>query len=370
MTQELDKFAEERISRLVSWSKRNPKGPCIIDINPTDYCNLKCLSCWQRDPKFDGRLDSKQYQLSDEKLLSIIDEGFRLNVKMWEITGGGEPLLRPITIDLMKKIKILGMYGSITTNGTLLSEGLIKDLVKIGWDKVTFSIDGPDASTNDYLRGKRGALNKAINALKTIKSLKAKLKKQTPVITFNTVLSNKNYDKIIGMIRLAKRVGCEEVNFEPMTTHSEIGEALSLNKEQIEKFQSLIEKTRNVAAKLKIRTNIQSFKEKRLIEKSDYVQEEAKQETINPDFFSIPCYEPWYHLVIKVDGTVGPCCLFDGKRMNIKKQTLKEAWFSRRFNKIRKRISKNKFPKCCSICNAGQVLNNRNLRKELQKWKK
>lgn len=358
-------------TRLREWGQERKAGPYIIDLSPTDYCNLKCLSCWQRNQRFKNKLDSKWYQLSDEKLLNLIDEGFGIGVKWWEITGGGEPLLRPVTPKLMKKIKILGMHGSITTNGTLLSKEIVTDLVKIGWDKITFSIDGPDALTNDSLRGKHGAFNTAIESLKTIKSLKVRLKKQTPLITFNTVLSNKNYDKTVEMIRLARKVGCKEVDFEPMTLHSETGKVLKLSEEQIKKFQGIIEKTQKVADKLKIKTNIHSLKEKRLIEKSNSMQDVLKKETKNNGFLSITCYEPWYHLVIKVDGTAGPCCIYDDKRMNVKKQTLKDIWYGRRFNKIRKKIVKQKFPEYCSICNAGQVLTNRLLRKELEKkWKK
>jgi len=357
---------DEINTRLKAWWQGRKAGPCIIDLSPTDYCNLKCLSCWQRNPRFNNKLDSKWYQLSDEKLLSLIDEGFELGVEWWEITGGGEPLLRPVTPRLMEKIKTLGMRGSMTTNGTLFSKRFITKLVNIGWDKITFSIDSPDASSNDYLRGKPGAFNKAIKALKTIKSLKARLKKQTPVITFNTVLSNKNYDKTAKMIKLARKVGCKEVDFEPMTLHSEIGKSLKLNDEQIKEFQGFIEKTQKIADRLKIKTNICNFKEKRLIKKSNSMQDVLKNETKDKGFLSIPCYEPWYHLVIKVDGTAGPCCIYDDKQMNVKKQTLKEIWYSRAFDKIRKKIIKQKFPKYCSICNAGQVSTNRRLRKELK----
>lgn len=358
----------DKLTTLKSWLEGKKPGPCIIDLNPTDYCNLKCLSCWQRNPRFQGRLDSKWYQISDEKLLNLIDEGSELRVSWWEITGGGEPLLRPITPEIMKKIKRLGMHGSITTNGTLFSEDLLKSLIKLGWDKITFSIDGPDASTNDYLRGEQGLFNRVIKTLKIINGLKSRFKKKLPLITFNTVLSNKNYEKASAMIKLAQKVGCIEVNFEPLTVHSEIGKQLKLNDKQQKEFQEIIKRTYKLAKRLKVKTNIKSFKEKELIEKSNSMQEILKKETDKHDFFSIPCYEPWYHLTIKVDGTAGPCCVYNDKRMNIKKQTLKEIWHGWRFNRLRKKIAKKKFPKYCSICNAGQVLTNRKLREELKAW--
>lgn len=356
----------DKLTILKKWIKGEKPGPYIIDLNPTDDCNLNCLSCWQRNPKFKDKLDFKHYELSDERLLSLVDEGLELGVIWWEITGGGEALLRSVTQELMKKIRRLGMHGSLTTNGTLFSDNLLKELVMIGWDKITFSIDGPDVATQDFLRGRLCAFDKSIKALKTIKKLKSKLRKKNPLITFNTVINNQNYDKTQDIIKLAFKTGCEEVNFEPMTIHSELGEKLRLDEEQIKKFQTIIKKTQKIANKLKIKTNIQNFKEKELIEKSNSMQEILKKETEKHDFFSIPCYEPWYHLVIKVDGTAGPCCIYDDKKMNVKKQTLKQIWYSRRFNKIRKKMAKKKFPKYCSICNAGQVLTNRSLREGLK----
>ena len=360
----------QKVDTLKKWLKNEKPGPYIIDLNPTDYCNLNCLSCWQRNSKFKGNLDSKWYELSDERLLNLVDEGFKLGVKWWEITGGGEPLLRPVTSKIIEKIKKLGMSGGLTTNGTLFSEKILHDLVKIGWDKITFSIDAPNAEIQNYLRGQKNVFEKCVKALKTIKKLKSEFKKQTPIITFNTVLTNKNYDKTVEMIKLAKEVGCESVNFEPMTLHSKIGTELKLNDQQLKIFQSSIGKTQIIADKLGVKTNIQSFKEKELIEKSNSMKDVLTKEVTEHNFLSIPCFEPWYHLVIKVDGTAGPCCIFNDKKMNIKKHSLNEVWSGRRFNKIRKKIAKKDFPKDCAICNAGQVLTNRSLRKELKEWMK
>lgn len=354
---------QEIINRLLKWSNGFPDSPYIIDINPTDYCNLRCISCWQRNKRFEGKLDSKWYEISDTRLLALADEARELGIKRWEITGGGEPLIRKkLIIEITKKIKKLGMEGNITTNGTLLSKDIIRHLVKITWDSIIFSIDGPDPETNNYLRGSPNAFNKAIEALKLIKKEKDIQNKSRPKIAINVVLSNRNYDKLNPMIVFAHTYNCESIKFEPVTIHSKLGLELKLHQNHTAALYNKIPLAEKLAKKYKITTNLHHLMDTKMIEKSNYVSRTSKN-----DFLSMPCYEPWYHIVIKVDGTAGPCCIYDKKRLNIKNNTLKDIWFSSYFNTIRKNILKNQLPDFCRICNAGQVAENNGIRKCLNK---
>jgi radical SAM protein with 4Fe4S-binding SPASM domain len=96
-----------------------------------------------------------------------------------------------------------------------------------------------------------------------------------------------------------------------------------------------------------------------------------EQSTKNYDnFASSLCFEPWWHMVIKVEGSVQPCCLFDSKEENVKNKTLKEIWFGEYFNEIRENMINKKFSAFCSVCNAGQVAENIRIREELSKLMK
>jgi MoaA/NifB/PqqE/SkfB family radical SAM enzyme len=74
--------------------------------------------------------------------------------------------------------------------------------------------------------------------------------------------------------------------------------------------------------------------------------------------------------VIKTDGSAQPCCLYDEKEENVRKKSLKEIWFGKFFEDIRNSMREKKFSKYCSICNAGQVFENRRIRDELSWMKK
>jgi len=353
---------DEKIRRLLRWTDGYCEPPFTLDISPTDKCNLRCLSCWQRGFK---NVDSS-YELSNEKLLDVLKEAIELGVMEFEITGGGEPLLRKnLVLQIMELVKKNGRVGNITTNGMLFSSKDIKRIVEIGWNRITFSLDGPDVETNDFLRG-HGSFEKAMKNISTLNEYKKIYDSKKPILKFNTVLSNKNYNKPIEMIELAHSVGCEIISFEPLTVHSDFGKKLKLNKEEIRKFDETIPKAKKLAENYGIYTNIDGLAQSEFIEKSNEMVEVIKKngedsKSGSSDFASLLCFEPWWHLVIKVDGSAQPCCLYDLGLDNVKDKSLKEIWFGDNFKIIRENIMKREFSKYCSICNAGQVLENREI---------
>ncbi len=357
----------KKIERLLKWNSGEAAPPFTLDISPTDKCNLRCLSCWQRGFK---NIDSS-YELPDKNLIEVVKEAIELGVEEFEITGGGEPLIRKrLVLEIMELVKGNNRIGNITTNGTLFSDKDIEKIVKIGWDRITFSIDGPDAEINDFLRG-RGSFEKILKNISKFNEYKNSYRSEKPVIKFNTVLSNKNYDKAKDMIELAHRVGCEIVSFEPLTVHSEFGKKLKLKRDEIEKFKTIIPEAQKLAEEYGIYTNIGGLSQTQFIEKSNRMVEIIGKDTNDESgFTSVPCFEPWWHLVIKADGSAQPCCLYDLKKENVKNKTLKEIWYGQTFQQIRENIINRKFSKFCSICNAGQVLENRRIREILIKGAK
>ena len=359
---------DELIKYLKKWQFGETPGPYILDINPTDSCNLHCISCWQRNKKFEGKLNSSIYELSDERILELIDEAHELNVKQIEITGGGEPLMRKSLPLLIEKIKNYNIYGSLTSNGTLFSEDLVKRMVSLSWDKIVFSIDGGTNVVQDNLRGREKTFEKNEKTLLLFKKFKTENNNKKPIIHFNSVISNINYNHLDNIIKFAAKSGVEAVNFETLTIHSKQGDSIQLSKIQLEEFQKSIQKIKQLAIKLNIKTNIEKYDDLSLIENSNNMNKIIKIGKTN-DFSAIACFEPWYHMVVKVDGSVGPCCVFTEKKVNVKTMSLSEIWYGKFFNNLRKDIKKAKLPSYCKICNAGQLFRNEFLRTELKNGK-
>ena len=173
MDKKIERY-ETKIKRLREWKSGNPQGPVSIHLDTTNRCNQECVFCWQRSHERKGWIDYDN-ELSEEKLLDIVDEAADLGVVHWLLSGGGEPMLRKeTTINVMEKIKEHDMHGDIITNGTLFNEDYIERLVRCGWDRVRFSINGPRADVHDMLVGRENAFEEAIKSIISFNKYKRK----------------------------------------------------------------------------------------------------------------------------------------------------------------------------------------------------
>src|SRR6185503_14728752 len=99
-------------------------------------------------------------ELTHEQALANIDDiaAFKVPALLF---SGGEPLVRPDTLDLMEYATKKGLRVTLSTNGTLIDEVAAARLKKIGTTYVGISLDGI-GETNDLFRGKKGAFDGAV----------------------------------------------------------------------------------------------------------------------------------------------------------------------------------------------------------------
>jgi cyclic pyranopterin phosphate synthase len=115
-----------------------------IRISLTKQCNLSCIYCHREGEK--GSAD----QLSAAEIAEILEVSVKFGIKSVKFTGG-EPLLRPDLIEIVKSVP-KGMESSLTTNGTLLA-GLARDLRDAGLKRVNVSLDSLDRETYKKITG-------------------------------------------------------------------------------------------------------------------------------------------------------------------------------------------------------------------------
>jgi MoaA/NifB/PqqE/SkfB family radical SAM enzyme len=362
-------FEKEAVERLASWYKGKKAPPLRIDVEPTSTCNLKCRFCWTRSEE---RVKNCQYQrtLTNKRLLEIVQEAAELGVKEWEIAGGWEPMANPQTVfKMMVLIKKYRMYGSITTNGTLFTENMIKKLVEIEWDRILFSLEGPDPETHDFLTQVKGSFDKVVKNIRLFKEWKESLGTRKPHYSIHSVLTNKNYDKLVKMVELGYELGCDGVNFEPLMIWSQEGKKLKLNKKQMEELKIHTKKALKKAEELRIYTNLTNLKEEKLVDKGDMREVLKKGLNLKGSILDSPCFSPWLNLEIRVSGRVTPCriCNDETGCENILDKSLKEIWFGDYFEATRKQFLNKNLPDYCKDCASGLVVEMRNLREKLTK---
>lgn len=132
-------------------------------MNPVDYlrislidrCNFRCQYCMPEDAELEYIL--QQQLLTAPEIITLLQEVFiPLGFHRFRLTGG-EPLLRPGVVDLVRSIASLpGTEDlSMTTNGFLL-ENMAADLYKAGLRRINISLDSLEAETFDRVIGNRG----------------------------------------------------------------------------------------------------------------------------------------------------------------------------------------------------------------------
>ncbi len=366
---------EEKVKRLLNWSKGRAQGPISVHIDPTNRCNLKCRFCWQRSHERFGWLNTEN-ELSREKLVSIVDEAAELGVKDWLISGGGEPMMRvDDTVDMMVNIKKHGMWGDIITNGTIPNDSHLSKIVNSGWDVYRVSINAPNENVHDYLVNTPGAFRKAVSRIKKINKLKEKFGIDKPDIGFNTVINRENYSLMPGIIEFLHELGGSFINVQTIILYSDEEARWSLDEKHRRDSQKYLKEAIEISHDLNIRTNLENYLDDQLMRESTEMDKMKKLglsdlENIEHSnaFFKSFCFEPFYLMTIRSDGTVGSCRLFGDQGDNIIDKSLKDVWFGDYFEKARKAQINGNIPKFCSKCGSNEFLENRRIRRELIKY--
>ncbi|QYX31589.1 GTP 3',8-cyclase MoaA [Sphaerospermopsis torques-reginae] len=126
-----------------------------LRISLIDRCNFRCLYCMPEGAELDYIL--KQQLLTDEELLTLIQEVFiPVGFTRFRLTGG-EPLLRPGVVELVKKVAHLPQTQDLamTTNGFLLAP-IAQKLYDAGLRRINISLDSLDPDTFEQIIGNQG----------------------------------------------------------------------------------------------------------------------------------------------------------------------------------------------------------------------
>jgi MoaA/NifB/PqqE/SkfB family radical SAM enzyme len=278
---------------------------------------------------------------------------------------GGEPLLYGRILEFIEEAKKRHLVVHLQTNGLLL-EQVADQVVGLGVEMVTVSLDGPPA-IHDYIRGP-GSFEKSARGLTALWTARRVQNSPGPVVDVRCTISKDNAASLGQMVWVAHELGVDLVQF----THTIFSsEAL------VERHNRLLSPKWAQAQGL---TMISPS-----IPEGEYYQSEIGPETIpilldslrevkewnagtlkirfSPNIplssvapyyldldypFPRVCKSLWRSCRILPDGTVSPCLhLVMG---NITQQPLSEIWNGPGMQRLRKIISTRLLPGCARCC--------------------
>ncbi|MBD2081205.1 GTP 3',8-cyclase MoaA [Leptolyngbya sp. FACHB-17] len=126
-----------------------------LRISLVDRCNFRCLYCMPEGSDLEYVL--QQDLLTQEELTTLLREVFiPVGFTRFRLTGG-EPLIRPGVVDIVRTIAQFPETQdlSMTTNAFLL-ESMAQDLYDAGLRRINISLDSLEPETFDRIIGNRG----------------------------------------------------------------------------------------------------------------------------------------------------------------------------------------------------------------------
>jgi MoaA/NifB/PqqE/SkfB family radical SAM enzyme len=195
------------LNQIKTWfSKKDARPYKLLQIEPTLQCSLACVMCpWTELRSEAGTMDLATFDAL---------RPFLSQAKSVDLTGGGEPLLSPILLEMVQSARQAGCTVGFSTNGFRLTPDLSEHLVAAGLDWISFSVDA--ATPELYNQIRQGSnFDIVIANIRALKEIKARSGKKRPRMMMVFVLmlgsDSTNYHQLPAYIELAHSLGVETV---------------------------------------------------------------------------------------------------------------------------------------------------------------
>jgi radical SAM protein with 4Fe4S-binding SPASM domain len=129
--------------RFNDYPRRGKVGafPLLLAVEPTSVCNLRCIMCFQADPRL-SEAPALQGFMDFDLYRRVIDEAASHNLPALVLASRGEPLLHKEIFRMIRYAKNAGIQDiKLNTNVTALTCDRSRALLESGVDTVVFSVD-------------------------------------------------------------------------------------------------------------------------------------------------------------------------------------------------------------------------------------
>jgi len=272
-----------------------PDFPITVSLELVNRCNLNCIMCYKKHH------DEARAELSLNIIKKIMDECKKYKMPSMILGLGSETLMydkAKEVIDMTREAQIQDVFFG--TNGVILNDDVIENIIKNKISRVEISIDAATAETYKKVR-RVSVFEKVEKNVNKLVEAKKKAGSKLPIIRLCFVV-------------------------------------MDINKHETEQF----------IKKWKDKVDYIDFQRCVDFSHIDKISD-VDTEVIKNSF----CSYPFYSLNIWADGRVTPCCSYYGKKLilgNIHNSTLYDLWNSEEMKNIRKQIENKNFNPICQKC--------------------
>ena len=300
-------------------------SPLFLQIEPTILCNLECAFC------INPFLARARTSLSLEKFQKILAQV--PSVSKISLVGIGESFMNKELWQIVRFAKAQDIEVGTTSNGTILNQRILNEILESGLDWLNFSLDGATKETYEQMRP--GAIFEQVlsNIKQVVESIQGREK---PNLAVWFLANQSNIAELPKMVPLVRDLGISALHTQGVHYwgHPDWHEGAQ-EANTIPELSGILRQTKDLAQQAGISFQWVNF------------PDEAASRS---------CKWPWKGAYLTADGYVTPCCEngSDPKRIsfgNVFTQPFSEIWNSETYQQFRQELrAQNSRPTICADC--------------------
>lgn len=267
--------------------------PFFIWVEPTNYCNLKCVTC----PQSMNYSIEKGY-MRIETYKKILEEIRTFSPMMLSLHLGGESLLHKELTEMIRLAKGKNLEVTLASNATLLTKEKSEEIIRAGLDGITVNFSSDKDGFEKNYKGARW--DKVYKNIRDFLEIKKEMGKINPFFSIQVLTKNDEDGSI---------------------------------KKNIKDLEQLFyDLPYNSIINIDMHNWSGDFADMLIKEPCCEIKKDKKR------YF--PCSHLWSSMVIRWNGDIVPCCrdLQSGMVLgNINKETLVEIWNNKEIIELRRK---------------------------------
>lgn len=170
-------------------------GNVYVEI--TNKCNLFCKHC------YNASSSSNQLNINKERFKWIIDSCKKNGIRLISLSGG-EPLLNPDIIQIIKDITYNNLECKVVTNGTLINRDFLESIKDCPNVRFQISLHGSSENIHEYLS--------SVKSFSTIVANIGLLKEYNMPFMVKTIINKENTNDIENVVKMCQNMGATGVS--------------------------------------------------------------------------------------------------------------------------------------------------------------
>jgi len=265
------------------------------------------------------------------------------HVESLELNGlWGEAFLHPeLYMYMLREIKASGTDVYTISNGTLLSDGLARDIIEAGLDRLVISLDAATPETYAEVRPP-GKFDDVISGLKSLAKWQKELNRSNPRVELAFVGMRSNIEEFPDFVRLAAELGVFQVFLQAMGEYELVkGESVAQHYKEL--GRRIFEEGVQVGTENGVSVNLLP---------EDQFEEDRDAHNFTPNYSELQknCRDLWNKAIITTQGDVLTCCCGTRALGNINEQSFADIWHGKAYRDLRAEFLGPQPPEMCRQC--------------------